>query len=156
MLLWNFDIADKWCYIRAKYWFIACSVRLKFVSRDYLRTLQTDICNHSFLMAASAKKEKLVMYRKKEKITTWKFLRIERLESGETSSVTWSSSEQWRCLLYKIKAFWECSSREKWVGQFTAWLLSVSAALLHSPQFLIVLARSRQGEEFLSCLNLPI
>lgn len=43
---------------------------------------------------------------------TWKFLSTEGLESGETSSVTWPSSEQWRCLSYKIKALWESSSRE--------------------------------------------
>lgn len=42
----------------------------------------------------------------------WKFLSTEGLESGETSSVTWPSSEQWRCLSYKIKALWESSSRE--------------------------------------------
>lgn len=43
---------------------------------------------------------------------TWKFLSTEGLESSETSSVTWPSSEQWRCLSYKIKALWESSSRE--------------------------------------------
>lgn len=40
-----------------------------------------------FLMAASAKREKLMTCKEKEKIS-WKFLSTEGLESGETSPVT--------------------------------------------------------------------
>lgn len=108
MLPWNFDIVDKWCYIRAKHWFIACSVRLKFVYRLY-RLLFVAMVFWWLLLLR--KKVDDVKEKGKDNIT-WKILNIEDLESGETPSVTWPWNEQWRYKLYKIKALWQSSSRE--------------------------------------------
>lgn len=108
MLPRNFDIADKWCYIRAKHWFIACSVRLKFVYRLYRLLF---IAMVFWWLLLLRKKVDDVKEKGKDTIT-WKILNIEDLESGETPSVTWPWNEQWRCVLYKIKALWESSSRE--------------------------------------------